>query len=531
MNEPWAAGDRAVVYHNCRVRALCDQDQPANALAVQAGRVQWVGCEDDLGAGNWRRVDLGGAVVIPALGDAHTHLLWYALLRRRVDLRGATSEPDAASRVASYAADHPGSGWIQGSGWNENTWDVTRLPSRLSLDTVCPGRPVVLSRADGHMVWTNSVALQAAGITSTTPDPAGGQVDRDQGGEPTGILRDRAADPVRDRVPPPTLAERVAALREVQPELLSYGLVSLHTMEGRDTLEALQELRQGGDLRPRVLVLPPIALRPELEAIGLRPGFGDDHLRLGQLKLFVDGSLGSRTAWMLEDFCGEAGSRGLAMLEQAELVGLLDEAHLAGWPCAIHAIGDAANRHVLEALADVPRAPGPLPDRIEHVQCIRPEDAMRLSAQGVVASMQPVHVASDWRVSDRLWGERSRQSYAWQMLARAGAVLAFGSDAPVESINPWLGLQVAVTRQDLEGQPARGWYPEQRLSPREALSGFTSGVAAAAGEAGQGRLVAGARADFLVLEDDPLTMDPRALATISPLATYVDGVKVWTRND
>jgi len=162
---------------------------------------------------------------------------------------------------------------------------------------------------------------------------------------------------------------------------------------------------------------------------------------------------------------------------------------------------------------------------------MHPVDVKRAGALGLVASMQPVHVASDWRVSDRLWGERSRQSYAWQMLARAGAVLAFGSDAPVESINPWLGLQVAVTRQDLEGQPARGWYPEQRLSPREALSGFTSGVAAAAGEAGQGRLVAGARADFLVLEDDPLTMDPRALATISPLATYVDGVKVWTRTD
>ena len=252
MNEPWAAGDRAVVYHNCRVRALCDQDQPANALAVQAGRVQWVGCEDDLGAGNWRRVDLGGAVVIPALGDAHTHLLWYALLRRRVDLRGATSEPDAASRVASYAADHPGSGWIQGSGWNENTWDVTRLPSRLSLDTVCPGRPVVLSRADGHMVWTNSVALQAAGITSTTPDPAGGQVDRDQGGEPTGICA-IAADPVWTRRR--RLWPAVAALRRCSRNC-SPTAVSLHTTEGRDTLEAC---RSASGRRPaaRVLVRRP----------------------------------------------------------------------------------------------------------------------------------------------------------------------------------------------------------------------------------------------------------------------------------
>lgn len=523
--------DEAVLYRNCRIHTLDPALPGADALLVRGGRIDWVGQETDLGAGRWRVTDLNGATLIPGLGDAHAHLLWHALLQQRVNLRAVHNEAEAAGLVSAYAARHPGAGWIQGHGWNENNWESAQLPSRASLDEACPGRPVVLSRADGHMVWVNGAALQRAGITGTTPDPPGGHIDRDVAGEPTGLLRDRAAGPVWDKVPPATLSERVSALREAQEEALSYGLVTVHIVEGRDTLEAFQELRRMDELRLRILLLPPLDSRPELQALGLRPGFGDDRLRLGQLKAFADGSMGSRTAWMLEDVEGDPGNRGLAIHEPSELVRLVEEAHLAGWPCAIHAIGDAANRHVLDAFEAVPRAPGPLPDRIEHVQCIRPEDAARLAVLGIVASMQPVHVSSDWRAADRLWGSRSRHGYAWQMVARAGAVLAFGSDAPVEPINPWPGVQVAVTRRDLEGQPPEGWYPEQRLSVEQALRGFTQGVATAAGEPREGVIAAGTRADFVALRDDPLLADPSELAAVSPLATYVGGVVAWSRAD
>ncbi|MGI6207468.1 MAG: amidohydrolase [Anaerolineae bacterium] len=527
MPRPLPSAQPTTLYRHCRIYTLDPARPQAEAMLVTCGRVTWIGPEDELGSGRWPEVDLGGAFVIPGLQDAHTHFLSHALLRRRVNLRDASSEADAARQVADYAARHPGRGWILGHGWNERTWQPAVLPSRASLDAAVPDRPVLLSRADAHAVWVNTPALQAAGITATTPDPPGGLIDRDGHGQPTGILRERATALVWDHVPPATLVERVSALREAQEEALSLGLVGVHTMEGADALEALQDMHQAGELRLRVLVLPSADLRPELSRLGLRPGFGDPWLRLGQLKVFADGSLGSRTAWMLEPIEGEPDNRGVPIHPPAELAAIIEEAHAAGWPCAIHAIGDAANRAVLDALERTPRAPSPLPDRIEHVQTIKPDDALRLGRLGTVASMQPVHVSSDWRAADRLWGARSRHSYAWRMLADAGATLAFGSDAPVEPINPWAGLQVAVTRTDLSGQPEGGWYREQRLSLAEALAGFTRGVSAAAGEPNEGYLAPGCRADFLVLAGDPFETDPAQLAAIRPVATYVDGCLVW----
>ncbi|NPV07678.1 MAG: amidohydrolase [Anaerolineae bacterium] len=528
MSQPETTTAPVTVFRHCHIHTLDSQLTRAGAMVVACGRVVWVGPEDDLGSGSWKEVDLDGAWVIPGLRDAHTHFLSHALLRQRVDLRDAGSEAVAVRQVAAYAARRPGTRWILGHGWNENTWTPPALPSRVSLDEAIPDRPVLLSRADGHMIWVNTIALRAAGIAADTPDPPGGRIERDARGEPTGILRERATALVWDQVPLASLSERVSALRQAQAEALSLGLVGLHTMEGPDALEALQDMRQKGELSLRVLVLPPADLRPELGRLGLKPSFGDEWLQLGQLKLFADGSLGSRTAWMLEPIEGEPDNRGIPIHPPAELAGIIEEAHAAGWPCAIHAIGDAANRTVLDVLERAPRAPGSLPDRIEHVQIIRPEDATRMGALGVVASMQPVHVSTDWRVADRLWGSRSRHSYAWRLLANAGVTLAFGSDAPVEPISPWAGLQVAITRTGLDGHPEGGWYPEQRLSLEEALAGFTRGVAAAAGEPHEGRLAPGCRADFVVLGTDPFTTEPDRLAQSRPVATYVGGRLAWS---
>ncbi|MDQ7029156.1 MAG: amidohydrolase family protein [Ardenticatenia bacterium] len=260
---------------------------------------------------------------------------------------------------------------------------------------------------------------------------------------------------------------------------------------------------------------------------GVRAGLGDDWLRLGQIKIFADGTLGSRTDWMLDPFEGDAEQRGLPAYAPDELTRLVREAHEAGWPCAIHAIGDAANRAALDALEAAPPCASPLPDRIEHVQLIHPEDMPRLAAQGVVASMQPIHMASDWRLADLFWGPRARWSYAWRSLRRLGTVLAFGSDVPVESLDPWPALAVAITRQNLEGLPEGGWYPDETLTLAEALEGFTHGVARAAGRAGAGRVVVGAPADVIVLDQDPFELQPEELARARPQATLVGGEVVW----
>ena len=521
---PSGDAESLVLYHGGLVYRSGASEDVGEALLVSGARVRWVGRAADLGtAAVDRRVDLAGRVVLPGLMDAHTHLLSHGLLGQRVDLRGVRSEQDAANQVAAYAAAHPAKRWIVGHGWNESLWPGARSPSRKSLDLAVPDRPVLLSRADGHLVWVNSRALAEAGIGDDTPDPPGGVIDRDQEGHPTGILREKAARLVHDRIPSASLHERLQALRAAQAEAHSLGLVGVHAMEGSEALEALQVLHENGELTLRVLLLPPWGDLEHFRALGLRAGFGSEWLRLGQLKLFADGSLGSHTAWMLAPFEGEPANTGVALHSRAELTEQIRIAHAAGWPCAVHAIGDAANRATLDAFETAPPAGIPLPDRIEHVQIIHPQDIPRLGRLGVVASMQPAHVATDWPLATRLWGERARYSYAWRSLLRAGAALAFGSDAPVEPLNPWTGLQVAVTRRDLEGDPLEGWHPQEALALSEALAAFTEGVARAAGDAQGGHLAPGTRADFVVLEQDPFAMAPEELGLVRPLATVVGG--------
>jgi len=515
------------LYRNGRIYTQHAGCPWAEAMLVVGGRIQWVGQDRDAGTGAAERtVDLGGRRVLPGLMDAHAHFLSYALLlptAQGLNLRDIPTLAGTVTRVAEYAAERPEQAWIEGHGWNENSWVERRLPSRHDLDSVLPGRPVVLRRADGHLIWVNTCALEMAGISDDMPDPAGGKIDRDEHGRLTGILRERAISLVTSKMPAPTLLERAEALRAAQREALSYGLVGVHTMEGSESLEALQLLRSRGELVLRVLVLLPVEALDQLKLLGLRPGFGDDRLRLGQLKLFADGSLGSHTAWMLAPYEGEAHYAGIPVQPAEELARLIGEAHAAGWPCAVHAIGDAANRAVLDAFERAPAVDGTLPDRIEHVQILHPDDLPRLGRLGVIASMQPAHVATDWALADRLWGERCRWGYAWRSLLASRAVLAFGSDAPVESINPWPGIQVAVTRRDLNGQPAPGWYPEESLTLAEAIAAFTRGVAAAGGQPDEGRLAPGCRADFIVLEEDPFAASPEGLKRLRPVATVIGG--------
>lgn len=481
----------------------------ADAVWWQAGRVRAVGRAIDLGRAvppGTPRFELPGAFVTPGFVDGHTHFAAWALGRRRVQLAGAGERAEAVRRVA---AAHPTQGWVLGQGWDANRW--SEPPDRGALDRVQPG-PVFLDSLDLHAAWLNSAALAAAGITRDTPDPFGGRVVRDAAGEPTGVLQERAIELALPVLPAPSPARLREALLDGQVEAHRLGLTGIHNVESDEVLRALQELDAEGLLRLRVLFHPPVASLPRLVREGVRSGQGSRWVTVGGVKLFLDGSLGTQTAWMLDPYEGSL-DRGLPIstLEQAR-----DAMTLAagkGIASVVHAIGDAAVRRALELIARLPRVA--LPHRIEHLQCVHPLDAGRAAAIGAVASMQPAHLLTDIPLVDRHWGPRGAGAYAFRTLRSHGTVLAFGSDAPVAPLDPREGIYAAMTRCGLDGLPAEGWRPEQRLGFFEAVAGYTLGTAHAAGIAHRrGALAPGFDADLVAWTVDP-TLAP-ALAAGDP---------------
>jgi len=516
---------------NCRAYTVEDDNPLAEAIAVRDGRILAVGRSGDVlptaGPGT-RVVDLGGRAVIPGLIDAHLHLLSFALSLGRVDLAGASSLEEALARVRAGAAGLRPGEWVLGGGWDKNLWG--RLPHRRDLDAVAPANPVLLASKDYHSQWASSLALELAGVRPETASPPGGEILRDPAtGELTGILQENAGRLVARAVPPPSPERCDAALLQALGIAASAGLTGLQTFEGPEVLAALQRLRARGALDLRVCCHLRRESLADAARLGLRTGFGDEWLRLGHLKLFLDGALGSQTAYMLEPYSGSV-SRGIQVLTREELRELVGVAIEAGLAPAVHAIGDAANRlalDVFEETAPAWRRAGLRP-RIEHVQLVDAADAGRLGRLGVVASMQPSHATSDWPVAERHWAGRTGLAYAWRTLLDTGAVLAFGSDCPVEPIDPLPGLYAAVTRQTAAGQPAGGWHPEQRLTPTEALRAYTLGSACASGEESiKGSLAVGKLADFVVLSTDPLAGTPEAFLQAKVEATAVGGRVVY----
>jgi predicted amidohydrolase YtcJ len=376
--------------------------------------------------------------------------------------------------------------------------------------------------------------MQMANITTSTPDPHNGQIQRDAHGNATGILLETAMELVGNKVPEPSITEIADAIEKVQPILWKMGLTGVHDFDRRDSFMALQQLHAQHKLNLRVLKNMPVELLNEAHALGLRGGFGDDMLRIGNIKVFMDGALGPHTAAMFQPYIGEGENRGILNMDGEELFEHGRKAAQVGLGMTVHAIGDRANHEVLNAYEQLRNyeAENHLPHlrhRIEHVQVIHPDDAPRLAKLNVVASMQPIHATSDMLMADAFWGERSRLAYAMKTQLDFGAPLALGSDAPVESPNPFLGIHAAVTRRRADGSPStEGWYPEQRLSMAEAWSGYTLGAAYAAYmEDRLGRLAPDHLADLIVLEKDPFTCDPDELLTLQSSATMVAGEWVW----
>lgn len=457
-----------------RVMSL-DRAHVGDAVWWQDGRIRAVGDASELHRQAPRDIptyDLPDAIVTPGFVDAHTHFSMWALGRRRVQLAGAGSRDEAARRVGAAV---PVQGWIVGQGWDANDWP--HAPDRAALDAVQPA-PVYLDSLDVHAAWVNSAALAVAGITRDTLDPAGGLIVRDAVGEPTGVLLERAVELVRPHLPDPPPDVLDAALRDGQMEAHGLGLTGIHNVEGDAVLDAFRRLEARDGLRLRVLFHPPVASLPTLVGQRIRSGMGSDWLRIGGVKLFLDGSLGSRTAWMLEPYGGSRDC-GLPITSEAEAALAIRTGADAGLAATVHAIGDAAVRRALDLLA--PAARTALPHRIEHFQCVSDADLDRAAAAGIVASMQPAHLLTDVPLVERHWGARGRGAYAFRTLQRRGTTLAFGSDAPVASLDPREGLYAALARRDASGAPSDGWRPEERIGFADAVRAYTAGPAVAAG--------------------------------------------------
>jgi predicted amidohydrolase YtcJ len=538
--------DANLVFLNADVHTM-DADQPhAQAVAVAGKRILAVG-EDAkvrslLGAGG-QVVDLGGRTVIPGLIDAHVHFGGHsmALYQRRLDLDNVPSKEEALARVTEQAVQTPPGRWIQGGGWNKSIWPDLRFPTAGDLDAVVPEHPVVLADKSRHAVWVNTLALELAGITATSEAPAGGEILRDESGQPTGLLLETAVELVYEAVPEPDLEMMVEALRQAIPRAHRLGLTGFHDPGDPTVMAALQVLRVRDELGLRALIHIPSDGLDHAIKLGLRSGLGNNRLRVGGIKIFADGALGPQTAHMLAPFEGSENNVGIPTLSAAEMFELVLRAYEAGLSVVVHAIGDGANRATLDAIESVRAASHrtqagesgvqypTLPDRIEHVQLLHPDDLPRLTQLGVVASMQPIHASSDMDMAERHWGRRCDYAYAWQDLLQSGAWLAFGSDAPVESMDPLAGIHAAVTRRRADGSPGpEGWIPDQRLTVDQAVQAYTLGAAQAAGEAHlKGSLTPGKLADLVVLSHDIFRVEPMSILDARVEMTIFDGRIVY----
>jgi predicted amidohydrolase YtcJ len=522
-----------LLLHGARIWTGDASSPWAEAALIRGGRFVSVGRASDVDArAGIEAFDAGGRLVVPGFTDAHAHLLGVGTAKRNVDLKGCTTLEEAQRRVGERAATSPPGVWVRGAGWDQNDWPGARFPHRRDLDRVAPDHPVVLMHTSGHCYWVNSAALQAANVGRDAESPVGGAIDVDGDGEPTGILFDAAARLVTEVVPPPSADERLAALRNTVEHAHRLGITCVHAMDvGRGELQALNALRGSGELRLRVRVYLSATRLGEWFDRGLATGDGDDVLRIGGVKFFTDGALGSLTAWMLDPYEGSP-DNGLAMQPPEELERRVRACLEHGLAPAVHAIGDRANRSALDVYERLRGVAPQLPRRIEHAQLLTAEDLPRFARLGVAASVQPIHATQDMAKVDRAWGARGQWAYAFASLLASGTTLACGSDAPVEDMNPIAGIHAAVTRRNGHGEPTDGWHPAERVSLEAALSAYTRGSAFAAGEGDTAGCIAPGRfGDFVVLSADLFGMDdPMRILDARADVAVVGGEVVYRRS-
>jgi len=535
-----AARPPEIIYTNGLIHTLEEARPLASVLAVCGQELVYVGSSPAAGAARLsrgaHRVDLSGRVVVPGLLDGHVHLVSEGLRRAQPAL-GGLSRAEVLARVAREAADRPAGNWIVGHGWNQEDWSEGDWPGLAELDAAAPDHPVLLERVDRHSAWVNSLALAAAGLDEKSPNPTGGEVLRDQAGGLRGILTGTAINRVRQVQPRPTRAEIQAAYLSAQAACLAHGVTG--GLEASSRLGDLEVLRAAYDrglvkMRLRAMLFAASGEDAAYMAGGGRPvtGLYGERFSIGGVKIIADGSLGSRTAWLTADYADRPGHRGGPCHSDAELATVMKRARAHGFQVAVHAIGDAAVAQAVRLMAE---ALGPDPGdhrwRLEHFQVVREEDLARVLALGLVPSIQAAGLMNDLAMAgERLGPALLPRAYAWREILEAGGVMTGGSDAPIESVNPFLGLYAAVTRQTLSGRPAGGWGPEHRFTRLEALKSYTSWAAwAMFAEKRQGSLAPGKLADFTVLSGDPLACPAEELKDLQALLTVIGGETVYER--
>lgn len=481
------------------------------------------------------QIDGEGRVMLPGMIDSHVHVMGIGFGQLTLDLSGTNSLQEALEAVNAFAEANPGRPWIIGHGWNQEKWGLGRFPTAAELDTVVPDRPVWLARVDGHAGWANSLAMSQANVTQASRDPDGGRIIRDASGNPTGVFIDAAENYINVIVPEPRPGDRDVALRNAQEVLLANGITAVADMG--TSIEDWQTFRRAGDngaLNLRIMAYATDIKTMELIAgPGPTPWLYQDKLRLNGIKLYLDGALGSRGAVLKQPYHDESDHHGLALMTPAQLRNLMSRAAMDDFQTAIHAIGDAANAEVLDAISELSETySGDRRWRVEHAQIVDPSDITRFGQNGTIASMQPLHQTSDRLMAEaRLGPNRLGGAYAWRSIAATGAPLAFGSDAPVEPADAFAGLAVAISRTDADGEPFGGWLPGETISREDALAGFTAdGAFAGFAEGRFGRLIPGERADFILVDRDPMLSSPQDIRETQILETWVGGKRVFKNN-
>ncbi len=478
-------------------------------------------------------VDGHGRTVVPGMIDAHLHLMDLGFKSLTLDLSDTTSLAQAQAKIAAYAAKYPTRPWIIGDGWNQEKWGLGRFPTAAELDAVVADRPVWLSRVDGHAGWANSKALALSGVTAKTANPAGGRIERLAGTRtPAGVLVDDARALVEAHVPKPRPEDLDLAFLTAQDALLRQGVTAVADMGiSIEDWQSYRRMADAGNLRLRIMAYAKsVDDMVLIGGPGPTPWLYDDRLRLEGLKLWLDGALGSRGAWLKAPYTDDPGNSGLERLNPAQLRNMMSRAALDHFQVAIHAIGDAANAEALSAIDEMSDTyGGDRRWRIEHAQIVDPSDLPHFAEHGIIASMQPVHESSDHLMAEaRLGPDRLAGAYAWRSMEEAGVPLAFGSDAPVELPEPFVGIATAVTREDKDGQPFGGWQPQQVITRAQAFAAYTSGAAYAGFAEGRfGQLVAGERADFLMIDLDPFLAGIQDLRNTHVLQVWINGAQVF----
>ena len=482
---------------------------------------------------NIRVIDAKGQTMLPGLIDAHGHVLGWGLNLIRVDLKGSQSERAAVARVEAFRKQNPDLNWILGRGWNQVLWPAKSFPTANALDKAFPDTPVWLRRVDGHAGWANSAAMRLAGIDANTQAPDGGEIIRNGKGQPSGVFIDNAMALIEQQIPPLTQAEQMRVLRSAMADLARLGLTSVHDAGvGHDTLAAYRQLADEQQMPIRIYAMVAADDSQFEQTLAKGPyHHPGSMLDISSVKISADGALGSRGAALLQDYSDLHGHKGLLLYKEDELKALMHSAMQAGFQVNTHAIGDRANKLVLdhyqrEIAKTQTKA---LRHRVEHAQLLQLSDIPRFAELGVIASMQATHATSDMNMAeDRIGPQRIKGAYAWRKLLDSGAVIAAGSDFPIESANPFFGLHASVTRQDHANRPELGWYPGEKMSLTEALNSFTHDAAYAAHQETMiGELRPGMKADFILLQNDPFTMAPERLWQAQVNQTWVNGKKVF----